>query len=486
MIIPKEVKSILKILEQNNFEVFIVGGCVRDSLRNAEPKDWDIATNAKPEEIEKVLQKKGFKTVYENKFGTVTVVTKSEEQSLREIEITPYRIDEQYTDKRHPDKIKWTNNIEQDLERRDFTVNALAMNLKKEIIDPFSGRKDLENKIIRAVKDPKKRFAEDSLRMMRAVRFAITLGFEIEEKTKKGIKENAKDLKDVSQERIREELIKIIMSQDAAKGIETLRRLGLLKNIIPEIEEGFNVAQNKHHVFQIYEHNLLSLNYACENNFSFYVRMAALLHDVGKPRTKRGTGLNATFYNHEIVGANITNDILQRLKFPKKDREKIVKLVRLHLFYYNVDEVGESSVRRLLKKAGKENITELMQLRYSDRIGSGVPKAEPYKLRHLKYLFEKVSKDPISAKMIEISGNDIMKQLNIRSGPRVGHILSYLLSEILKNPKQNNKSFLKEKVAELGKLDDNTLSKKAKEATKGVTNIIQKEDKMTKGKYWVS
>jgi len=231
---------------------------------------------------------------------------------------------------------------------------------------------------------------------------------------------------------------------------------------------------------------LLSLHYACENNFSLHARIACLLHDIAKPQTKRGKGPNATFYNHEVLGAKIAETILRRLKFPVKDIDKMVKLVRFHLFYYNVDEVGPSSVRRLLRNVGQENIEELLQVRYADRIGSGVPKAEPYKLRHLKYLLEKVAKDPISAKMIKISGDEIMKALNIRPGPNVGHILSYLLSEVMSDPKNNTKAFLESKVKELGKLSAPELEKLAKKAKQAVSEVKMKQDKMTKAKYWVS
>jgi len=188
------------------------------------------------------------------------------------------------------------------------------------------------------------------------------------------------------------------MSENASQGIETLRKTGLLKYIIPELEQGVGVKQNKHHIYDCYKHNLECLNYAAKKGFNFHVRMAALLHDIGKPITKKGEGENATFYNHEAIGAKMAEKILNRLKFPKKDVEKIVNLVRYHLFYYNVGEVGESSIRRLIRKAGIENMEDLLQLRMADRIGSGCPKAEPYKLRHLKYMIEKVSKDPISVK----------------------------------------------------------------------------------------
>lgn len=490
MRIPKEVRFVIDKLRANNYEAYIVGGCVRDVLLETEPRDWDIATNAKPEEIGKLF----LRSYLDNNFGTVTVLTESKEPSLKEIEITPYRIDEEYSDKRHPDKIRWAKTIEEDLSRRDFTINAIALALrdrrgtgeKQSLIDPFDGQKDLKNKIIRAVRDPEDRFSEDALRMMRAVRFATTLNFEIEPKTAKAIKKNSPWLQAISKERIRDEFMKIIMAEKAADGIELLRKLGLLKYIIPEIEEGYGIAQNKHHIYDCYTHYLKSLEYAAKRNFNKYVRLAALLHDVGKPRTKRGQGPDATFYNHEIVGAKMTIEILNRLRFPKKDIEKIAKLVRYHLFYYNPGEVGESSVRRLVRQVGPENMEELLQVRMADRIGSGVPKAEPYKLRHLRYVIEKVSEDPISVKMLKVSGNDVMNILKIGTGPKVGQVLDVLLSYVLEDPSKNNKKFLEKEIKKIGKLTDKELESLAQKARQKRERLEIKRDEMTKKKYWVT
>jgi poly(A) polymerase/tRNA nucleotidyltransferase (CCA-adding enzyme) len=493
MRIPKEVKFVIEKLKSAGFEAYIVGGCVRDFLRKIEPEDWDVTTNAKPEEIQKIFPK----SFYSNKFFTVTVQTGSENPKLKEIEITTYRKEAKYTDKRHPDEVKFARTIEEDLARRDFTVNAIALaeikNQKSkiknyEIIDPFGGQEDLKNKIIKAVGNPEERFSEDALRMMRAVRLVITLGenWAIEKKTAEAIKKNSFWLQAISKERIRDELIKIIMSERAAEGIELLRKLGLLKYIIPELEEGYKVTQNKHHIYDCYDHYLRSLDYAAKRNFNKYVRLAALFHDIGKPRVKKGEGPDATFYDHETVGAKITTQILNRLKFSKKDIEKIAKLVRYHLFYYNPGEVGESSVRRLLLKVGPENIEELLQVRMADRIGSGCPKAEPYKLRHLKYTIEKVSQDPISVKMLKVKGNDVMEILKIKSGPKVGEILDILLSYVLEKPKKNEEEFLKKEIEKLGKLSDGELKEMAQRARKEREKIEQKKDEMTKKKYWVT
>ncbi len=491
MTIPKEVKSVIEKLEKAGFEAYIVGGCVRDFLRGVEPDDWDVTTSAKPEEIQKIFPK----NFYENNFLTVTIKTQSKNPKLKEIEITTFRSEAKYSDKRHPDEIRFAKTLDDDVARRDFTVNAIALKLgfekKKpsfEIIDLYDGRKDLKNTIIRAVGNPQERFAEDALRMMRAARFSVTLGkdWQIEEKTAEAIKKNADGLKLISKERIRDELVKIIMSERAAEGIDLLRELGLLKYIIPELEEGYKVGQNKHHIYDCYEHDLRSLDFSAKKNFNQEVRFAALLHDIGKPRTKRGEGQDATFYNHEIVGARMTGQVLDRLKFPKKEAEKIVKLVRYHLFYYNVGEVGENSVRRLVRNVGPEYMEELLQVRQADRIGSGVPKAEPYKLRHLKYTIEKVSKDPISAKLLKTNGDRVMKILEIKPGPIVGQILDILLGYVLEDPNKNKKEFLETEIKKLGKLSEKELGVLSKKAKKDRESVEMKEDKMTKEKYWVT
>jgi poly(A) polymerase/tRNA nucleotidyltransferase (CCA-adding enzyme) len=482
MVIPKEVKSIIQNLQKAGFEAYIVGGCVRDFLLEKEPKDWDVTTNAKPEEIQKVFPD----SFYENNFLTVTARTGSKNEKLAEIEITTYRLEAKYSDKRHPDEVEYAKKIEDDLSRRDFTVNAIAMNEKKKVIDLFDGKQDLKNKIIRTVGNPEERFSEDALRMLRAVRFATALGFTIEKDTAEAIKKNSIWLDTISKERIRDEFIKIIMSDNASDGVELLRELGLLKYIIPELLENYGVAQNKHHIYDCYQHAIKSLEYTAKKKLNMYVRIAALLHDIAKPKVKAGEGNEATFYNHEIVGAKLTFQILNNLKFSKKEVEKITKLVRYHLFYYNVDEVKEASVRRLVKNVGLDTIEELLQVRQADRIGSGVPKAEPYKLRHLKYLIDKVSQDPISAKMLKINGNDLMQVLEIKPGPKIGDILSILLGYVLDDPKNNTKEFLEKESLKLSKLSDKELKNLAEKSKEEKSEIETKQDKMTKQKYWVT
>ena len=479
--IPPEVVRVTESLEKAGFEAWIVGGCVRDLLLGRTPKDWDVTTNATPEEVQAVFPH----TYYTNEFGTVGVVNDdATDESLKVVEVTPYRLEGKYSDARRPDSVQFSRHIEDDLKRRDFTINAIAWD-GKEFIDPFGGQKDIKNKIIRAVGDPQKRFNEDALRLMRAVRIAAQLDFKIEEKTTRALKKNARDIAVVSHERIRDEFVKIISSRNAKKGVEELSGFGLLKHIVPELEEGIDVTQNKHHIYTVWEHNLRALDWAAENDYNFETRLASLLHDVGKPRTKRGEGLNSTFYNHEVVGAQMTAKIMERLKFPNKIIEKVILLVRYHLFYYNVDEVTESSVRRLVKNVGPENVDDLLNVRMSDRKGSGVPKAEPYKLRHLRAIIEKVSLDPISVKMLKINGDNLIKLLGIEPGPKVGYILNILLDEVLDDPKKNTKEYLDEKAAALNDKSLDKLAEMYKDAQVKTREVAEEEFEEIKKKFRV-
>ena len=522
MQIPTEVTNILDKLNKSGFEAYVVGGCVRDLLLarqsprlagafgeaqvgdggDQKPKDWDIATNALPEQIQKIFPD----SFYANKFGTVTVKTDSSDETLKEIEITTYRVDAKYSDKRHPDSVCFTRNLEEDLARRDFTINAIAlMEIKNQkskikIIDLFNGQEDLKNGRIRAVGKPEERFNEDALRMLRAVRFAVELSsvkqsFTIEEKTQRAIQKNAGLLQIIAKERIRDELEKIIMSTKPDEGILMLRDLGLLKFIIPELEKGIGMTQNRHHIYTIFEHAILSLKFAARpakfyegkfggvnKKYNLVVRLAALLHDIAKPQAKRGEGLDSTFYNHDIMGAKIAVRILERLHFSREIIERAANLVRHHMFVYDVGAVTEAGVRRLLRRAGPENIGDLLALRIADRLGSGVPKAQPYRLRHFQYMIEKVQHDAISVKMLKINGRDIMEILKIEPGPKIGAILDVLLAEVIENPEKNEKKYLAQRAKALNEIDSSQLRQMAKEK---IEEKKEEENKIIKDKYWV-
>lgn len=503
MKIPEYVRNIIEKLEKAGHEAYIVGGCVRDLLlasyassyvktsedkkaleakdkepndsfaKASEPKDWDVTTNAKPEKVLKIF----LDGKYENKFGTVLIPS---EQKTEIVEVTTYRSEQGYSDRRHPDKIVFEDSLDKDLSRRDFTINAMAMNLSGEIVDLFGGEKDIKKKIIRAVGEPVDRFKEDALRMMRAIRLASQLEFVIEEKTERAIKKIAGGLKFIAKERIRDELIKILQSEKAYEGVMMLRNVKLLQYIIPELERGVGVKQNRHHTYSVFKHSTLSLKH-CPNK-DWRVRFASLLHDIAKPQTKRFIKGDATFYNHDIVGAKVTKKIMQRLKFSTGDTLKVTNLIYNHMFYYNVGEVTASSVRRLIRKVGREDLKNLIDLRIADRLGSGVPKAKPYKLRHLEYMMKKVQKDPVSVKMLKINGDELMKLLNLEPGPKIGAILDVLLSEVIEDPKLNSKKYLEKRSKELEKLELVELRGKAKEK---IEERKMEDDKELKKEFYV-
>jgi putative nucleotidyltransferase with HDIG domain len=473
---PFYIKTTLEKLNNANFEAYVVGGCVRDILMKKIPNDWDITTSATPEEIMKVFAN----AKYENEFGTVLVPIKEKEELIDVLEITTYRSEKGYSDNRRPDEVKFENDLEKDLERRDFTINALAMNKEEDVTDLFGGIKDINKKIIRAVGEPIERFKEDALRLLRAIRLSAQLDFTIENKTERALLKMAGSVKFVSQERIRDELIKMLKTDNGHLAIKRLHDNKILQYILPEIEAGVNVSQNHHHIYTVFEHSWRALANCPSSDWR--VKLAALLHDVGKPKSKKIIKGEASFYNHEYIGAKMTDKILKRLKFKNEDREKIVNLVKNHMFYYNVGEVTASSVRRLIKKVGNENLKDLIDLRVADRLGSGTPKAKPYKLRHLEYMMEKVQHDPVSVKNLKINGNDLMKELKLEPSPKIGAILEVLLAEVIEVPKLNEYQLLLHRAKELQKDNLQALRKQAKGLIEE-ENI--KEDKKIKKQYYV-
>jgi len=503
MEIPKQVLEIIQKLENSNFEAYVVGGCVRDFLLGIKPKDWDITTSAKPEQIQELFPK----SFYENSFGTVTIIDETPDLSLKNIEITPFRLEGKYSDKRHPDEIKFADNLEDDLKRRDFTINALALRIKdNKLIDLFDGQKDLTNKVLRTVGDANERFNEDALRMLRAIRLSYELGFEIESKTLEAIKQNSNLLELISEERIRDELLRIVkfnpesiqknkksdevnetdLESGPARIFETMRELGMLKIIIPELEIGWGIGQNKHHIYDVWEHNLRSFTYAVKEDFNWQVRLAALFHDIGKPKTKAGEGSESTFYGHDVLGARMAKQIMNRLKFSKKDIDKVVLLIRYHLFQSDPEKITDSAVRRVVRNVGQENIWDLINLRICDRIGSGVPKAEPYRLRKFLVMLEKALREPVSLKQLNINGQAIMEILNIEPGPKIGYILSALMNEILDSPENNEKEKLEKRAKELNELPIEQLGQISEKAKEKMEQIEYEKEEETKKKYWVS
>ena len=480
--VPEEVSDVCVRLGEAGFEAYLVGGCVRDIILKREPKDWDVATNAKPEEIQKLFED----SVYENDFGTVIVKTEKEE-GVKAVEVTTYRIEGKYSDKRHPDEVKFAKTIEEDLSRRDFTVNAMAMKAPSddEFVDPFGGREDLKKGIIRAVGNSEERFREDALRLMRAIRFAVELDFEIELNTRRAIEKLAGGLEMIAKERIRDEFEKMIMARHAAKGILLLEELDLLRYVLPELREGLGVGQNKHHVYSVFEHSVKALDYTAKENYSLVVRLASLLHDVGKPKSKVGDGPDSTFYQHEYISAKMATRALDRLRFSRDLVEQVAHLVRRHMFYYNVGEISPAGVRRFVVRVGPENIDDLLKVREADRIGSGVAKAVPYKLRHLLFMIDKVKRDPLSPKMLKVNGDDIMRGLNIPPSPRIGWILNALLEEVLDDPALNDRDGLVLRMKDLHKLTDAQLVLIAENAKNKKDELEGEADEEMKQKHRV-
>jgi poly(A) polymerase/tRNA nucleotidyltransferase (CCA-adding enzyme) len=488
--IPSEVRAASEKLRQAGFEAYAVGGCVRDLLRGAKPKDWDITTSAKPEEILKIFPE----SFYENKFLTVTVKTGSDDPTLQEIEITTFRAEGKYTDKRHPDEVRFAKTLKEDLGRRDFTINAMALPLghsvsKQEIIDPFKGQTDLKTNLIRTVGEPEERFDEDALRMMRAARLASELDFLIEKKTAEAVRNRSGLLASIAKERIRDELVKIISSSRGREGIEMLHNLGLLERILPELEEGIGV-ENRPKIFTVWEHNLRAFDYGVKARYTPLVRLAALLHDVGKPRTKGEMKKGEwTFYGHDVVGARLAARALGRLHFPRNEIEKIATLIRWHLFKYDPDEgITDSSLRRLIRHVGTENMEDLVRLRICDRMGMGVPKALPYRLRHFQFRVEKIlrEEETPTPKILKINGDDVMGILKIPPGPKIGHILEVLLQEVIDNPAKNEKETLTRRIEELGALSDEDLIRIAEEADSKIELVRDQWISNMKAKYFVT
>jgi tRNA nucleotidyltransferase (CCA-adding enzyme) len=462
--IPQSVQWTVEQLQQGGFEGFLVGGCVRDLLINREPKDWDLTTNAVPEEIISIFEQTDRRVVYENNFGTVAIVNKDLESTdpAYSIEITPYRTEGAYSDSRRPDEVRFSKTIDEDLSRRDFTINAMAYDpINDTLVDRFDGQKDLDAKIIKTVGDPTERFSEDALRIIRAVRFSAQLGFQLDQDTVVALKELSSSLTKVSNERIRDELIKIFDAPYAMDAFIVMQKLGILEHIIPEFLEGVGCEQGGAHSYDVWTHLLKSLEHGTEKNYTLEVKIAALFHDIGKPRTRRkanGRGTKEwTFYGHEVVGARMTKDILERLRFPKVISEPVVKLVRYHMFFSDPDEITLSAVRRMVRNVGKDLIWRLMDLRTCDRIGTGRPKEKPYRLRKYHAMIEEVMRDPVSVSMLKINGDIMVQEMNIEPGRRMGWILHALLEEVLDDPSRNTLEYLTERTYQLNKLDSNEL-----------------------------
>ena len=349
--------------------------------------------------------------------------------------------------------------FKEDLARRYFTINAIAYDPSTgELVDEHGGKEDLKRKVIVTVGDPHERFEEDALRMLRAVRISAELDFAIDGKAAAGISAQASQLGKISRERVRDELVRIVMSPRPMQALYVAQKLGLLKYVIPELEEGIGCDQNQAHSFDVFEHLMRSLQHAADKEWDLEIRLAAMLHDVGKPATRvRSDEKNDwTFHGHDVVSSRMTKKILANLKFPKETIEKVASLVRWHMFFSDPDVVTLSAVRRVIARVGQESINDLLNLRVCDRIGTGRPKAHPFRLRKYMSMVDEALRDPVSVSMLKIDGSKIM-ELGEKPSPRIGWILHALLEEVLDDPKKNTEEHLEGRTKELAKLDEKEL-----------------------------
>ena len=455
--IPSEVTTVEDVLRKAGYESYLVGGCVRDLIIGREPKDWDITTNAHPEQIQSLFPD----SFYENEYGTVGVKTDSEDPRLAIIEVTPYRTESEYSDKRRPDKVEFGASLLEDLARRDFTINAIALeDSRGHLIDPYDGQKDIKDKLIRAVGNASERLNEDALRMLRAVRLVAELDFGIDGTTAAAISENSKHLSHVSRERVKDELVRILNSTQPMNALVLAQRLGILEYISADLVRGIGVEQNQAHSYDVFEHLMRTMQHAADKDWNFDIRLAGLFHDVSKPETRRKNEKGEwTFHGHEVVGSRVTKKALEDLHFPRETIDKVVKLVRWHMFFSDPEQITLSAVRRMIKNVGEENIWDLLNLRICDRIGTGRPKEQPFRFRKYKAMVEQALRDPISVGMLKTGGERIMEKFHVEPGPRIGWTLNALLEEILDDSAKNTEEYLDKRTSELLALSDEELKK---------------------------
>ena len=443
--IPDYVNVVLHKLEEFGFEAFVVGGSVRDLILGKTPHDYDVGTNAKPEKIEEIFNT--FKTIPIGKeYGTIIVVQKE-----GNIEVTTYRIEGKYLDGRRPSEVRFSNKIEEDLSRRDFTINAMAYNKNLGLIDLFNGRLDLEKKIIRTVGNPRERFSEDYLRILRGVRFATQLGFKLENKTHISCKEMSHLLANISAERIREELFKILLSNRPSYGLKLMNDLDILDIILPELKATVGFEQhNPNHDKDVFEHSLCVLDGVTD---VLEIRLAALLHDIGKPHTltidEKGIG---HFYGHEKVSVDLTSDILIRLKCSNDIIKDVTLLISEHMTKGR--SMKAKGLKRLISRVGENMIIQLMDLQISDRMCTNILADVEFLENRKKDILQILDRnEPYEKKQLAIDGNDILN-LGYEQGIIIGDILDYLMEKVISNSELNNKEKLIELIRNKYKLND--------------------------------
>ena len=472
ILVPEKVNTIIRTLLQHGHEAYAVGGCVRDSLLDREADDWDITTSASPYEV-KALFRRTIDTGIQH--GTVTVMLDKDG-----FEVTTYRVDGEYEDGRHPKEVVFTKSLEEDLKRRDFTINAMAYNEQTGMVDIFGGVEDLKNKIIRCVGIPGDRFDEDALRIMRAFRFSAQLGFSIDERTRQAAKERAENLKKISAERIRTELTKLLLS-DYPDRLLMMQQNGITKIVLPEFDEMLATEQNsKNYQYNVGEHTLRVLEFVTdtkrqrdcirkvlpefptetvlskkqwEKKEKQILKFAALLHDVAKPKVRvveeRG---ECRFPKHASAGAPMAKDIMRRLKFDNETTDYVVRLVNAHSDYIMLTEVQEenqASMRQMMHRLGPDLMELLWELQLSDVLAgpSDLLQTRLKALAYLKKLHKEVTErgDCVSLKQLAVNGKDLIR-LGVQPGKQIGEALEKLLEGVLKDPAANEKEQLLERV----------------------------------------
>ena len=444
--VPGPVRRLLETLQNTGRRAVLVGGCVRDLARGVEVGDWDVGTAATPTEVQALFPR----TVPTGlRHGTVTVLT-----ARGAVEVTTFRVESGYRDARHPDHITFTDDLRADLERRDFTVNAIAWDpIADREEDPFGGRADLAAGILRAVGDPLRRFQEDGLRPVRAARFTATLEFEIEAETERAMGASRERVAMVAAERIRDELAKILGARVPSRGFEAMRRTGLLGVVLPELAACIAVMQNRYHAHDVYNHSIYTCDAAPRDKPD--VRLAALLHDVGKPATRveRENG-DATFYNHQYESARLAEQALTRLRFSRETTEHVVHLIRQHMFDYR-PAWTDAAVRRFLRSVGPEHVADLFDLRIADNVGNGTKVGFPHYLEELTARIEGVlaGAQAFTLRDLAVDGRDVMRECLLPAGPHVGAVLERLLEEVIDHPERNDRACLLRRLREGSPID---------------------------------
>lgn len=433
MYIPENAAVIIERLMAHGFEAYAVGGCVRDSILGRTPEDWDITTSARPEQVKQIFSRT-VDTGIEH--GTVTVLMDKEQ-----FEVTTYRVDGEYEDHRHPKEVAFTANLEEDLKRRDFTINAMAYNPQTGIVDIFNGIEDLKNQVIRCVGEPGEQFDEDALRILRAIRFSAQLGFEIDGATEKAMAERVWDLKDISAERIRVELVKLLVSNHPER-IHKAWELGITKVVLPEYDAIVGVAQRTpNHIYDVEEHTLIALENVPPEPI---LRLTMLIHDFGKPVVKKTDAGRDIFYRHPEASAEMAKKIMKRLKFDNYTSERVCRLVKWHGLKYFPEE---ASVRRALNRVGKDIFEWFIEVQRAD-ISAKNPKVVPDKLELLKkkeVVYREVIQrgDCFEVKTLAINGRDLI-EAGIPQGPSLGAVLERLVEKVIDDQSLNTKDRLLE------------------------------------------